>query len=102
MLQEPCSPRDSHRTKGDAPLEVGHAGANRCAADLCHSCVGESQEGLLDRPWTSVDVLVSHSRELDQDTRDLNKDRKKGTVFQGAWEQTSEWREKQVTKCTWL
>jgi hypothetical protein len=56
MLQESYRTRDGHQTKDDVSLVVRLAGANRCAAELCHSCIGESQEGLLECPWTSVEV----------------------------------------------
>lgn len=59
MLCVRCSTGDSHQghqTEDDVPLAVGCPEPNRCAADLCHSSVEESQRHLLECPGTSVEL----------------------------------------------
>lgn len=48
MLHTCCNAGDSYQTEADVPLAVGCPGPNRCAADLCHTSVGESRRHLLE------------------------------------------------------
>lgn len=104
MLCVRCSAGDSYQTEADVPLAVGCPGPNRCAADLCHSSVGESRRHLLESVLRLLlNYLGSCVAQPRTGPRDIWRETGMGTVTgRGSvtreWEWAHEQREKLVLK----